>query len=85
MAIILAKQGRRVALLDRTGIEREESCYVGDAVSDVRMAKEAGALMYAVTTGDNSEEELQSNGADLVFPDLTALGKHLMDGSPGSC
>ena len=73
-----------LALLDRLGIEPEESCYVGDAVSDIRMAKDAGVLIYAVTTGHHSEEQLRTGGADRVFPNLTALGNYLNNGAPGS-
>ncbi|MEV6106055.1 HAD hydrolase-like protein [Streptomyces sp. NPDC051940] len=54
---------------------REEGAavYVGDHVGDVRGARAAGALSVAVPTGPCGEDELRTEGADVVLPDLRSF------------
>ncbi|MFJ2213073.1 HAD family hydrolase [Streptomyces sp. NPDC101062] len=53
--------------------EHGASVYVGDHTGDVRGARTAGALSVAVPTGPCGEEELRTEGADVVLTDLTAF------------
>ncbi len=45
-------------------VSTNECCYVGNALSDVQMAKSAGIKIFCVTTGHNSAAELRTAGAD---------------------
>lgn len=62
-----------VKVIERIGITADECCYVGDSVLDVQMARTVGVRMFAVATGDNSQEELREAGADLVMESLKDL------------
>ena len=48
----------------------KECCYVGDALSDVQMAKRAGVKIFCVATGHHSAEELKTAGADWIGDNL---------------
>ena len=45
---------------DRSGIQLEDTVYVGDSVSDGECAQRAGVAFIAVLTGTTSEETLQT-------------------------
>ena len=64
-------------ILGRLGIGKDKCCYVGDSVLDIRMAKTAGILIYAIATGDNSRNELEREGADDVLTNLIELQERL--------
>ncbi len=64
-------------ILRRLGIRKDQCCYVGDSVLDIQMAKTAGIPIFAVATGDNSRDELEGEGADGVFEDLSVLAERL--------
>jgi len=66
-------------LIKMLGCDAGECCYVGDAVADVRMAKDAGTSMVAVTTGDADRRELEVAGADRVISSLVELGPALTE------
>lgn len=51
-------------------VSPKECCYVGDALSDVQMAKSAGVNIFCVTTGHHSAEELKTAGADWIGGNL---------------
>ena len=51
-------------------VDPESCCYIGDAISDVEMAKRAGIKIFCVTTGHNSADELAAAGADWIGEDL---------------
>ena len=51
-------------------VSPKECCYVGDALSDVQMAKRAGVKIFCVTTGHNTAEELRTAGADWIGGNL---------------
>lgn len=57
-------------ILNRLNVKTDECCYIGDAVSDVQMAKSAGVKMFGVTTGHHSEEDLRNAGADWIVSNL---------------
>ena len=64
-------------MMGRLGLCTDECCYVGDAISDILMAKPLGVRIFAVTTGDNSRQELQEAGADWVLEGLSELQEKL--------
>ncbi len=57
-------------ILTLINVKTDETCYVGDAISDVQMAKSAGVTMFGVTTGHHSEEALRTAGADFIVGNL---------------
>ena len=64
-------------ILQALGVEPGESCYVGDSLLDVRMAKAAGVRIFSVTTGYDTRDELTKAGADAVFENLRGFAKHI--------
>jgi HAD superfamily hydrolase (TIGR01509 family) len=66
-------------MIKRLGIRANQCCYVGDSILDVQMAKTLGIKVFSVATGDNSRDELQAAGADLVFDNLSELKETLED------
>ena len=64
-------------MMGRLGVRPGECCYVGDAISDILMAKTVGVRIFVVTTGDNSREELQEAGADWVLEGLSEFQEKL--------
>lgn len=55
------------------GIDPTGTWYVGDAVSDMMMAKAAGMRALGVTTGASSADALLAAGADAVVADAAAV------------
>lgn len=64
-------------IMEELGVDRNQCCYVGDSLTDLKMAKAAGVPMFGVTTGDNHAEEFKMAGADYVADDLTDLVRQL--------
>ena len=60
-------------MMGRLKVEADQCCYVGDSVSDVRMAKNAGIRIFSVVTGDSSRKELIEVGSDWVIDHLADL------------
>jgi len=65
-------------MIDRLGIQKDQCCYVGDSVLDIQMSKAAGVFIFAAATGENSDEELRSAGADVVLTSLRELEKRII-------
>lgn len=61
-------------------ISKNECCYIGDSVEDIRMAKAAGVKIFSVTTGVCSKEELAEAGADRLVANLEELSSQLKIG-----
>ncbi|MGH3087752.1 MAG: HAD family hydrolase [Rubrobacteraceae bacterium] len=60
--------------LEKAGVSAEETVAVGDAVWDVKAAREAGIRTVAVLTGGTfDEEELREAGAVEVYENCAAL------------
>ncbi len=57
------------------GISRNECCYVGDSVEDIRMSRAAGVKIYSVATGVCSRETLVEAGADTLVANLKDLSR----------
>lgn len=64
-------------VLKRLNIAAGESCYVGDAIEDIQMARAVGALAFSVTTGGCNREQLIEAGSDQVFNSLSELAGQL--------
>ena len=58
---------------ERSGFAKEECCVVENAPLGVRAGKAAGLFTIAVNTGILPDEALTAEGADRVFPNMTAL------------
>jgi len=69
-------------ILDRLRIEKNRCCYIGDAVSDVQMAKEAGVRMIGILTGHHSETDLKQAGADRIVRNLSEFASLIRNGIP---
>lgn len=68
-------------ILSRLQVNADECCYVGDAVSDVQMAKSAGVAMFGVTTGHHSEQDLRNAGADWIVSSLDEFAALIQNGT----
>lgn len=56
---------------------RQRAVVVGDTPHDVACARAIGARVIAVATGNYTEAQLRSEGADLTLPDLADTGRVL--------
>lgn len=52
--------------LEKMGVEKSETVYVGDSEVDVQTAKNAGLKCIGVTWGFRDKEELVESGADFI-------------------
>jgi beta-phosphoglucomutase len=68
-------------IIHRLQVNADECCYVGDAVSDVQMAKSAGVAMFGVTTGHHSEKDLRNAGADWIVNSLGEFAALIRNGT----
>lgn len=60
-------------ILREQGIKNTEAVYVGDAETDVLMAKNAGVTPIVALTGHLSKERAQKLGVEHIIPDVTKL------------
>jgi phosphoglycolate phosphatase-like HAD superfamily hydrolase len=65
------------ALIDDLGASNETACLVGDSISDVRAAREAGITSVAVTWGHQTEARLESAEPDVIVRSPQELLKAL--------
>lgn len=65
---------------EELGIDPATTWYVGDAVTDVVMARAAGMRPLGVTTGASSEEALLTAGAERVVADASAVAPVVLGG-----
>ena len=59
---------------------KDECCYVGDSVEDIRMAKAAGVKIFSMVTGVCSKAELLEAGADRLVANLKELSRLIISG-----
>jgi len=59
---------------------KDECCYIGDSVEDIRMARAAGVKIFSIATGVCGKEELVEAGADRVVADLKELSRLIRSG-----
>ncbi len=72
---IFTHEGRNCHKMDEVEINEVKDDYilVGDSVSDVLAAKNAGIRVICVKTGIASEESLRKAGADVIVDDLSRV------------
>jgi phosphoglycolate phosphatase-like HAD superfamily hydrolase len=70
--------GAFLQMMGRMGVGRDEICYVGDSISDIRMARRAEVKVLVVATGDNTREELIAASPDRVMANLGELETNLL-------
>ncbi|MFI5751177.1 HAD family hydrolase [Streptomyces sp. NPDC051644] len=69
-ALVRIAQKRAEAVYDHV-FGRENTVIIGDSLQDVRTGLEGGARVIGVASGTTSAEQLATEGADHVIPDLT--------------
>lgn len=60
-------------ILKQQNIKNTEAVYIGDAETDMLMAKNAGVTPIAVLTGHLSKEQAESLGVRHIIPDVTKI------------
>jgi HAD superfamily hydrolase (TIGR01509 family) len=70
------------SVLDRAGLEADDTLVVGDSVWDMQAALRVGAHGIGVATGGTSAPELLEAGAELTFQNLAALLEALQRARP---
>ena len=58
-------------------VSKDECCYVGDSVEDIRMANAADVKIFSMVTGICTKAELVEAGADCLVADLKDLVRQL--------
>ncbi|MDR2443058.1 MAG: HAD family hydrolase, partial [Deltaproteobacteria bacterium] len=67
-----------LTVLKQLGVDSSKSLYVGDSLSDMTCARNAGVKALGLLQGGATQEALISAGADLVRANLTAA-RDVMD------
>jgi phosphoglycolate phosphatase len=62
-------------VLDQIEVSAKGSIIIGDSLTDIAVAQNAGLSCYCVSTGAHSLEELMEAGADATFESLIELGQ----------
>jgi len=62
------------------GIDPQNTAYIGDAASDIVMAKAAGSISVAVLSGMGTKVTLAAHHPDLMFQDVAQFFKFLDEG-----
>jgi len=62
-----------LSLMEKAGVEKEETVMVGDAKHDVEMAQNAGVTPIVVLTGHLSRKEAEEMGVKYIIEDVTKL------------
>lgn len=65
--------------LDKAGVTADEALVIENAPLGVRAGKNAGIFTIAVTTGPIPREAFEQEGADLIFPSMSAFADALPD------
>lgn len=65
--------------LDKAGVTADEAFVIENAPLGVRAGKNAGIFTIAVTTGPIPREAFEQEGADLIFPSMSAFADALPD------
>ncbi|POA02595.1 HAD family hydrolase [Staphylococcus caprae] len=60
-------------ILNKYNLNRDETIYIGDAIFDIQMAKNAGVSSCAVTWGSHSEEKLKLEIPDFIITNVNQL------------
>jgi phosphoglycolate phosphatase len=70
---IIDKRGMIHEILERHGLDPQQTAFIGDMVHDVETARHGGIASIAVLTGYTHAEALAAVRPDLTVPDLLAL------------
>ena len=76
---VLDKRAKIGEVLEKHGLDRDETAFVGDMIHDVETARHGGVMSIAVLTGYDSIEKLTPSKPDVVVSSLDALRKLLQD------
>jgi phosphoglycolate phosphatase len=76
---VLDKRAKIGEILERHGLDRDETAFVGDMIHDVETARHGGVMSIALLTGYDSIEKLTPSKPDVVVSSLDALRKLLQD------
>jgi len=66
------------------GADGSAAALVGDHIMDIETAHAAGLMGIGVLTGAAGADDLRAAGAEVVFPDVTALADAILDGRRAS-
>ena len=72
-------------IMASVGVKPEETVLVGDATSDMQMARNAGVIPIAVLTGHLSRQEAEDMGIEHIIDDVTLLELELEKLNPPIC
>ncbi|KAJ9463163.1 Pyrophosphatase PpaX [Diplonema papillatum] len=70
--------------LRKHAIDPEETAYVGDALSDVQLAKASNSVSVALLSGMGTEKHLQGVNPDFICKDFTEFTQLMLDHAEGS-
>jgi len=76
---VLDKRAKIGEILEKHGLARDETAFVGDMIHDVETARHGGVMSIAVLTGYDSIEKLTPSKPDVVVTSLDALRRLLQD------
>lgn len=65
-------------IMERHGLSRDETAFIGDMTHDVETANSAGITSIAVLTGYQNAQQLSQATPDMITPDLLVL-RNLLD------
>lgn len=74
---LFGKPARLKRVLRRSGMEPEETIYIGDELRDLYAARAAGMRFGAVTWGYNRPEALEARNPDAIFHQVEELAESL--------
>lgn len=78
---VLDKRAKIGEILEKHGLDRDETAFVGDMIHDIETARHGGVMSIAVLTGYDSIEKLTPAKPDVVVASLHELRRLLQ--SPG--
>ena len=76
---VLDKRAKIGEILEKHGLARDETAFVGDMIHDVETARHGGVMSIAVLTGYDSIEKLTPSKPDVVVTSLDGLRRLLQD------
>lgn len=77
---VMDKRAKIGEILERHGLKRDQTAFVGDMIHDVETARHGGVMSIAVLTGYDSIEKLTPARPDVVVASLHELRRLLQDG-----
>lgn len=81
---VMDKRAKIGEILEKHGLDRDETAFVGDMIHDVETARHGGVMSIAVLTGYDSIEKLTPSKPDVVVASLHELRRLLQYPGNGS-